>query len=271
MGPLGAFGRRSPTTVVSVLDPNAVQPGRPVGKRTISEWKGSAPVDYHAFDGHEGLFHHGGGNWVVWNADLSRWGVTRSPSWPTTWVHVRFLLRHLIVAGLLARPRHHCVHAVVAEAEGTGGGVLVAGPSGSGKTRLVNRLVERGVLSAVVEDDCAVVDADWRLTCLLPTEHELRRPRRLDVAVALLLDAGAAGPEAVPGGVAAEFAVSCPTPWPAAWLPGATPRAERMEDPPARLRALRVPARSDTDDVLVDAVSTFVLHGAQAGDAARPR
>lgn len=270
VGPLGAFLRRSPTTVVSALAPEAVTPGRPVGHRTVTEWKGTATVEYHAFDGYDGLFHHGGGNWVLWNADLSRWGVTGSPSWPATWVHVRFLLRHLIVAGLLARPLHHCVHAVVAEAEGTDVGVLVAGPNGSGKTRLVNRLVERGVVSAVVEDDCAVVDTDWALTCLMPTEHELRRPRRLDVAVAVLLDADATGPEVVPARVAADFAACCPTPWPAAWLPGATPRAERMDDPPARLRALRVRARSDTDDALVDAVSMFVLDGAQA-EAARSR
>ncbi|MDQ1516209.1 MAG: hypothetical protein QOE80_2039, partial [Actinomycetota bacterium] len=184
--------------------------------------------------------------------------VTADRSWPTTWVHVRFLLRHFIVSGLLTRPGHHCIHAVVALGPTSAGprqGLLVAGPSGSGKTRLVNRLVEQGVVSGVVEDDCAVIDSDWGLISLMPTEHELRRPQRLEVGAVVLLDADASAPEALSPRAAADFAARCPTPWPARWLPGATPRRARMSDPPPALRALRVPARSDTDDAVLEAVA----------------
>jgi hypothetical protein len=256
VGPLSGFRRRSPTTVVTVIAPDAVPPGQPVGRREITEWKGPSGLEYFDFDGYQGLLHHGGGNWVLWNPDLSRLFVTAAPSWPTTWVHVRFVLRHLIVAGLLTRPDHHCIHSVVAESPG--GGVMVVGPTGSGKTRLVNRLVEQGVVSGVVEDDCSVVDSDWGLTSLIPTEHELRRPRSLPVRVAILMDTDAAEPEAVTGEVAAAFAAATPTPWPAAWLPGATPRAARIGSPPAGCSALRVPARSDTDDEVLDAVVRLV-------------
>lgn len=260
VGPTSAFRVRTPTVIVTVVDADSVPPGRVVDRREIAEWKGASTIDYYAFDGHDGLFHHGGGNWILWNHDQNRWFVSAHASWPTTWVHVRFVLRHLIVAGMLTRPDHHCVHAVVAEADLGGGpsGLLVCGPTGSGKTRLVNRLVELGVVSSVVEDDCAVVDRSWVLTSLIPTEHELRRPRHLPIGAVVLLDPEVRDPEPVPARLAADFAAACPTPWPAAWLPGATPRAARMGEPPARLRGLRVPARADTDERVVGAVARLV-------------
>ena len=101
-------------------------------------------------------------------------------------------------------------------------------------------------------------DGTWTMTSLIPTEHELRRPRQLEIDAAVFLDAEATGPEATPARAAADFASRCPTPWPAPWLPGATARAERMSEPPTRLRALRVPPRSDTDEDVVDAVIRLV-------------
>ncbi|HEV7534481.1 MAG TPA: hypothetical protein VGP90_02535, partial [Acidimicrobiia bacterium] len=236
VGPVSAFRLRAPTITVAVVEAGSVPEGRVLEQRQITEWKGASAIEYYAFDGYDGLFHHGGGNWVLWNHDLDRFFVTADASWPTTWVHIRFVLRHLIVAGLIARPDHHCLHAVVAEVDSSAGpsGLLVCGPTGSGKTRLVNRLVEVGAVSAVVEDDCAVVDGGWVLTSLIPTEHELRRPRHLPIGAVVVLDAQCGEPEAVPGRTAAEFAAACPTPWPAAWLPGATPRPAQMADPPAR-------------------------------------
>ena len=260
VGPVGAFRRRAPSATVSVVDAGSVPPGELVDHRQITEWKGASSIDYYAFDGHDGLFHHGGGNWVLWNHDLDRFFVTADASWPATWVHVRFVLRHLIVAGLITRPDHHCLHAVVAEVDGAGGpsGLLVCGPTGSGKTRLVNGLIELGAVSAVVEDDCAVIDRDWVLTSLIPTEHELRRPRHLPIGAVVVLDAPCREPEAVPGRTAADFAAACPTPWPAAWLPGATPRSARVADVPAGVQVLRVPVRSDTDDRVIEAVARLV-------------
>lgn len=262
VGPLAGFRLRTPAVTVTVVSNDEIAGGELTGRTEVVESAAAFAVDYYRFDGREGLFHHGGGNWILWNPDQTRFLVTEHPSWPTTWVHVRFLLRHLIVSRLIERPGHHCLHAVVARtAEGDGAGpargLLVAGPSGSGKTRLVNRLIERGAVDEVVEDDCAVIDPGWRMTSLIPTQHELRRPRHLDIAAVVVLDPQVDKPEAAPPRVAAEFAVTTPTPWPARWLPAGASRRPEMESPPDDLRVLRVSPRSDADDSVIDAVASF--------------
>lgn len=255
VGPIAGFRLHNPAVTVTVVSSDEVAGGELCGRTDVVESAAAFAVDYYRFDGREGLFHHGGGNWILWNPDQTQFFVTEHPSWPTTWVHVRFLLRHLIVSRLIERPSHYCLHAVAATSAGRG--LLVAGPSGSGKTRLVNRLVERGAVDDVVEDDCAVIDSGWHMTSLIPTQHELRRPRHLDIAAVVLLDPAVDKPEEAPPEVAAAFAVSTPTPWPARWLPGAAPRRPAMEGPPQDLRVLRVSPRSDADDSVIDAVATF--------------
>jgi hypothetical protein len=262
VGPLTAFHRHTPSVTVKVISSDDVSGGVLTGRTEVVESGAAFAVDYYRFDGLEGLFHRGGGNWILWNAYMTQFYVTEQASWPTTWVHVRFLLRHLIVSRLIERPGHHCLHAVVARgAEDLGSdptrGLLVAGPSRSGKTRLVNRLIEGGVVEDVVEDDCPVIDDDWRMTSLIPTQHELRRPRHLDVAAVVLLDPEVDKPETAPAQVAAEFAVRTPTPWPAPWLPAAAPRRPEMAEVPPGLRVLRVSPRSDTDDTVIDAITDF--------------
>jgi hypothetical protein len=256
VGPIAGFRLHTPAVTVGVVSNDEVAGGEVTGRTEVVESAAAFAVDYYRFDGREGLFHHGGGNWILWNPDQTRFFVTEHPSWPTTWVHVRFLLRHLIVSRLIERPGHHCLHAVVARGAG-GNGLLVAGPSGSGKTRLMNRLVERAVVDDVVEDDCAVIDSDWRMTSLIPTQHEIRRPQQLDIAAVVVLDPAVDKPEEAAPRVAADFAANTPTPWPARWLPGAAPRRLEMESPPDGLRVLRVSPRSDADDSVIDAVASF--------------
>ena len=96
------------------------------------------------------------------------------------------------------------------------------------------------------------------MTSLTPTEHELRRARRLEIGAVVLLDSAASGPEPAPARAAADFAARCPTPWPAAWLPGATARAGRMAGPPAGVPVLRLPPRSDSDETALGAVTRLV-------------
>ena len=201
--------------------------------------------------------------------------VEGQASWPATWVHVRYVVRHLWTAAQVA-PGRSTVHATAASRPLGTGWVAFAGPSGVGKSRLMNRLLAGGALDECHEDDCPVVDVHGVARGLIPTPHEVRATLVGAVAGWVLLDA-----EQPPGAVVDAdaatvgrlLAATRPV-WPLSWLPGPEggPIAARPRSAPASgafgsAPALVVPARHDTDATVVDAVRSWI---AALPEPARP-
>ena len=157
---------------VSLVADGAVPAGDPTGRSHIVENAQHFDVIHHSFRGFGGIWHERGQNWILWEPGGNHFAVTAGRHAGGDWVHVRFVLRHLIVSGLVARPDWHCAHAAaVSLSADPGAAVLIAGPYLSGKTVLAKRIIAAGLGTAIVEDDCAVLDDEWRLTGLLPRER----------------------------------------------------------------------------------------------------
>jgi hypothetical protein len=265
VGPTRAFGGRSLLATVGTARRgcgDALDPGRPVAHHEVRESTRSFTVAEHRFDGFGGVRHPGGDNWIWWTDDRRRWLVEEQPTWPATWVHVRYVLRHIWTAGHAACGRPS-VHATAATRPGADGWVVLAGPTRSGKSRLMNRLLAAGSLGECVEDDCPVVGPGDALRAVMPTQHEVRSTRVARAVGWILLDE-AAPPDSV-GPVddqaAAAFLATTRPVWPLRWLPvldGAARRAGPPVPDPAGRPALAVPARADADDAVVAAVAAWL-------------
>jgi hypothetical protein len=239
-----------PDLTVTVIAPEDVPAGSAGKTVHIHENAQQFDITYYEYAGMRGLFHHRGRNWILWTTDLRHVFVARgTEEWARTWVYARFLLRHFIVAGLLQRPGYRRLHAVAGPLadRGTGasqpGGLLIAGPYLSGKTYLIEQLIAAGLVTELVEDDCAVISPDWEVYALLPAEHELRATRRLPVAALVCLDEAATTITPIAPEQAAHWAFSIQASWPVSWLPGASALDTTVGPVPTRLPCLRVPAR----------------------------
>jgi hypothetical protein len=263
IGPTRAFAGRPLVATVGTVRRGAwdgLDPGPVVAHHEVRESTRAFTVTEHRVDGGGGGVHHpGGGNWIWWTDDRRRWAVEEQPAWPATWVHVRYVLRHLGTAWHAARGRPS-VHATAATLPGGGGWVVLAGPTRSGKSRLMNRLVVDGALGECVEDDCPVLGPGDEVRALMPTQHEVRSTRTGQVAAWLLLDEDATAVAPVDALTAATLLAETRPVWPLSWLPA-------IEDPaggapvvpdPAGAPALTVPARSDADDAIVAAVAQWL-------------
>jgi hypothetical protein len=69
VGPLTGFRRHTPAVTVTVVPSDEVAGGELTGHTEVAESAAAFAVDYYRFDGREGLFHHSGGNWILWNPD----------------------------------------------------------------------------------------------------------------------------------------------------------------------------------------------------------
>ena len=263
-GPEAAFGGGpAPTHRVARLAVDALAPPATPGTAVPvhESGAGSFSVEHHDLGGWTGVWHPVGRNWVLVSSDGQRWAVGGSPSPAQSWVHVRFVLRHLVTAHLLARPRAQVVHAVAARHDSGGDPVVaVVGPTTSGKTRLVNRLVATGVLDEVVEDDCAVV-ADGALAGLFPTEHELRRLRVHPIGAVVALDETVDRVREGDLADVARWAAACQVPWPVDWLPGAPTRPSTPTPFAAGTTCIVAPIRRDDDPTVVAEIARL-LRGA---------
>jgi hypothetical protein len=250
-GPLRNFST-SPDQTVTVVGPTDIPPGTPTGRRHVRENAQQFDVVDHDFPGYRGLYHEGGGNWILWTDDLHQIFVSRGEEeWARTWVYARFLLRHCIVARLLARSGYHVLHAVAGPLAGADdAGLLIAGPYRAGKTFLLRTLIAHGMITEEIEDDCAVIDAEWRLHALLPDENEVRIERRIAVRAMICLDRHANRIEPIAPEDAARWAAAIQTSWPLNWIPGAPERSGAPITAPADLRCLRMPERPAIDDAL---------------------
>jgi len=255
-GPLGGFAM-TPDQTVTVVGPTDIPPGTPTGRRHVRENAQEFDVVDHDFPGYCGLYHERGGNWILWTDDLRHIFISRGDEeWARTWVYARFLLRHCIVSRLVARPRYHALQAVGGPLAGAGdAGLLIVGPYRSGKTFLLRALIERGMVTDEIEDDCAVIDAEWHLHALLPAEREVRVERILAVRAMICLDRNADRTEPIAPEDAARWAAAIQTSWPLSWLPGASPPSDTPIAAPTDLRCLRMPERPTIDDALLEQIS----------------
>ena len=233
---------------VTLLAEDTLEPGSELGTVNVAE-SGVRDFDVRWSEGGDGTTiatNPVGGNKVAWSADQTRYWLSPARDAHLSSVHVRFVLRHvttaLLVADLAARP----VHAVVASL--AGGGVLaVCGPTRSGKTRLINRLLVSGFVDRVVDDDCPVLAADARLHSVVPARYEVVRTSSHALAGLVLLDATTNTPRLVPARAAEEFLRRTARPWPAPWLPVPDDVTYAGRLLPDTLPALSLPVHDDSD------------------------
>lgn len=255
-GPLQGFVDTRPDVTVGVVSEADIPAGERVGVTHVEESRQVFAVERYRLGDQHGVHHCGSDNWIVWDDAETHFDLTSSAAWDQTWVHVRYLLRHLIVSRYGAMPGIARVHAVVGTlADEPDQAVAIVGPSLAGKSRLMNRMVEQQLVARVVEDDCAVISGGVRVISLIPTQHELRRPETVSLAGLIYLD-GTRSPERLSSRDATAFAARCPAPWPAAWLPSTGYRGESAVFPDS-LPVLRAPVRSDHIPSVVTAVSDF--------------
>jgi hypothetical protein len=242
-GPLASFATE-PDITVTVIKPNDIPDGKPTLTRQIDENAQSFDVTYYRFEGYKGLFHHGGKNWILWDEEMKHIFIAHGKEdWARTWVYVRFVLRHFIVGHLMQRPNYRRVHAVAGTLADGQSGILIAGRWLTGKTYLIERLIEQGIVLDLIEDDCAVVDENWILHCLIPNEFEQRATRQLPIRAIVCLDDQDNVIEQIAPHQAAEWAFSLSASWPLHWLPPTIPIETTVPNVPTDLVALRLPAK----------------------------
>jgi hypothetical protein len=260
VGPTRAFAGRPLVATVGTVrrgTGEALDPGPVVAHHEVRESTRAFTVPEHRVDGGGGVHHPIGGNWIWWTDDRRRWVVEEQPSWPATWVHVRYVLRHVWTAWHAARARPS-VHATATTRPGGPGWVGFAGPTRAGKSRLMNRLLACGALDECVEDDCPVLGPGTAGRALMPTQHEVRTTRTGRLAAWVLLDEAAACVAPVDTPTAAAFLAATRPVWPLSWLPTVDGRGAGAPPDPAGVPALAVPARSDADDATVAAVAGWL-------------
>jgi hypothetical protein len=242
-----------PQRTVTVIDPAAVPIGTPTNRVRIVENAQAFDVIYHVFDGFHGLYHERGKNWILWTLDLKHFFVSRGiESASHTWIYARFLLRHIIVGELLQRTGYRRLHAVVGTVANRGldEGILIVGPYLSGKTYLLEQLIHCGIALDIAEDDCTVIDSDWRVHALLPVESEYRTTRILGIRAMVCLDRATTHIEVITSTTAASWAFPIQASWPLSWIPGFPPPQTQVEYVPAALPCLRCPEQPAIDEII---------------------
>jgi hypothetical protein len=269
-GPLHTLASDHLDVTVTVLPPDFhPPPSTPSGTRHVREWWGDFTVTYHEFDGFQGLWHPSGRNWILWlERDSARHVfITQAANQARTWVHVRFLLRHFNIEGLLRRYGYYAIHGVVGRLpddtvagrplnDQGGRGVLIAGPVRSGKTFLLQNLLTRAVFIDGPEDDCAVVTPDWDAVCLMPLETERVRATVVGITAIVCLQAERTAVSPLPAAAAVAFTERVPTPWPASWLPGRR-RLEHMNFAPPTVPCLAAPEKA-TPELILAALAPLI-------------
>lgn len=195
-----------------------------------------------------------GGNQVGWaSSTFDSWWFSPGNDPLQTSVYQRFLLRHLTTALLERDLDGRSIHAVTA---GWDGGVLaVAGPTRSGKTRLMNHLAVRGLVGALIDDDCPILTGRTSAT-LVPRRYEVERTALHELRGLILLTDEVSRPHAITPSRAHHLLDTTPVPWPAIWLP-AEARPPLPPLPPA-LPVLEAPAQ---DESCFDAVAACLADG----------
>lgn len=235
---------------VSVIKRDDVPRGELEQVRHIRENAQEFDVSYYRFPECPGLLHGRGGNWILWSNDQSSFFVTENANDPAqTWIHTRFILRHLIVDHFLMQTGFRRIHA----AAGTlldGSGLIIAGPYLSGKTYLLNALLKHGLLLDWVEDDCVVVDADWTLHALIPTPETVCEIRKLRLSIMVCLDKSCVEAERITTEEAMGWALSIQASWPVSWLPHHSTISISVPEFKRELFCMRVPERPAPEDVI---------------------
>lgn len=257
VGPLNVL-QNHPDVTVTLINPGDVPDGTKINQRHIHENAQEFDVDDYQFEGYHGLFHQRGRNWIIWTEDLKHIYVTPSPDKPNlTWVYVRFVLRHFILAHFMSRPGYRRLHAVAGPLTTRDAGLMIAGPYLSGKTYLIQHLIEQGIVAEQFEDDCAVIDPDWRLHALIPAEKQIQQTRHTTIRAMICLDRTAPSIEVITPQDAAEWIFPIQASWPLSWLPPFVTLETHVESVPPTLVCLRMPEKPPVEDA-VKAISTLV-------------
>ena len=252
IGPLAHFDERTLNHTVSIVPTAAIGGGTPESHVHVHENAQEFDVTYYRFVGYRGLWHTRGRNWIVWTEDLRHVFMSDDNLPPErAWVHVRFVLRHWMAAHLLSRSGFRRTHAVAGPLSGSPNraGLLIAGPYLSGKTFLIHRLIEQGLVDALWEDDCAILDADWQAHCLVPQSDAICWMRRLPIQIMVCLDQTASRVEQIAAPIAARWAMRLSASWPLSWLPGAPEIQTTVAGLPERLVCFRAPERPSSQAV----------------------
>lgn len=195
-----------------------------------------------------------GGNQVGWaSATFDWWWFSPGHDPLQTSVYQRFVLRHVTTALLERDLRGRSIHAVTATWDG--GLLAVAGPTRSGKTRLMNHLAARGLVGALVDDDCPVLTPEGIAT-LVPRRYEVEQATVGDLRGVILLTHEAQQPQEITTSRAHDLLDRTPVPWPAAWLP----TEDRPPLPPLP-QPLRVIEAAAQDEGSFEAIASCVADG----------
>jgi hypothetical protein len=252
-GPLDQLTTNGPPTATVTLLPAdwGSKRGSETGRRHVVESAAEFDVRYERSQGYAGLWHTGGANRIIWSGERipRRVALTATAEPQRRWVHSRFLLRHLNAAFLFERQGREPFHAVIGTiaASRGGGGILIHGASGSGKTYLWQRLHEAGLVTAMPEDDCALIGRDWDALCLLPERDRLVDGVRVPIRAIVALAGDSDEPETTDGEAFLALAATTGVSWPAPWLPGGDLRPVPATLPPPTVPILRVGERRATD------------------------
>lgn len=250
VGPLKML-QYPPDVTVTLIGLDDIPTGTKINQRHIRENAQEFDVDDYEFEGYRGLFHRRGRNWIIWTEDLKRIYVTPSPENPTlTWVYVRFVLRHFILAHFMSRPGYRRLHAVAGPLVSHESGLMIAGPYLSGKTYLIQCLIESGLVAEQFEDDCAVIDPDWLLRALIPAEKQIQQTQKSAIRIMLCLDRTAEVIESITPLQAAEWAFPIQASWPLSWLPPLMTVETGVEFVPTDLACLRMPEKPHIEDAI---------------------
>lgn len=253
-GPLEAFSSSEVAYVISIVPLKAIKRGILLRTTKHSDRKGEYWLNYYKFEGYTGVWHPRGNNWVLWSDDLRHFVISETEN---SWVHVRYVLRHLIVSRLLSQKRYFHLHGAIGLSRHNSGHLFV-GASGSGKSHLVRRLVQDGVIQDCLEDDCAILDEDWNAVYLTPEIDKLKSAGCVKINTLVCLDEDLAEPRPINHAEAIALANRTTPPWPAGWLPGAPPVTRHVVKIPMRVRTFGVPAR-DSSPVTLGFLRTFLL------------
>ena len=247
-----------PDLRVTLTHSSDVPQGTRLGQRHIRENAQEFDVEDYQFEGYRGLFHQRGRNWIIWTEDLKQIYVTPSQDNPKlTWVYIRFVLRHFILAHFMTRPGFRRLHAVAGPLAHKESGILIAGPYLSGKTYLIQQLIEQGLVTEQFEDDCAVIDPDWQLHALIPAESQIQSTRHTPIRLIICLDSTAQSIESITPQRAAEWAYPIQASWPLSWLPPFVTVETSVESIPENLICLRMSDKPPIEEA-TDAIRRLV-------------
>jgi len=231
----------------SLIPPPALPDVPPGETISVHENAQSFDITYYDFGAYHGLYHHRGENWIFWDHSTKHYAVSSAQGLTDkAWVNIRYIMRHTVVDGLLTTPGRRRLHAVTGIlAGGADDGILIIGPYLSGKTVLLNTLIRAGVVSELVEDDCAVIDSSLVNFCLIPQRDEKRALRRLNIRAIVCLDKEITTPQAISAESALSWGVQIQASWPFFWLPHDSRIETTLHAAPPDVPALRLPEKPD--------------------------